>query len=159
MRKTVTSDELEATKRTDGTRNYRDLLVWQKAMSLAKRTYELTTGIPAEEKFGLISQMRRAAVSIPSNIGEGQARHTTGEFVQFISNAEGSLAELDTQLALSLELSFVKPSEVAEMRHAIEKVRKMLNALRRKLVTRHLGSGQAGQTSRRTPRTPAGSRR
>jgi len=73
-------------------------------MALAKDVYILTRGFPDDERFGLISQMRRAAVSIPSNIAEGQARHSTGEFVQFISHAEGSLAELDTQLRVSSEL-------------------------------------------------------
>jgi four helix bundle protein len=65
-------------------------------MMLARRIYEVTRGFPSEEKFGLISQMRRAAVSVPSNIAEGQARKSTAEFVQFISTAEGSVAELDT---------------------------------------------------------------
>ena len=85
-----------------GTQNYKDLLVWQKGIVLAKVIYRLTQSLPAEEKFGLVSQMRRAAVSIPSNLAERQARHTTGEFVQFISHAEGSSAELDTQLILAV---------------------------------------------------------
>jgi four helix bundle protein len=72
--------------------------------SLSTVIYQLTQRFPSAEKFGLIAQMRRAAVSIPSNLAEGQARHTTGEFVQFISHAEGSVAELDTQLILSVEL-------------------------------------------------------
>src|ERR1041385_8573655 len=83
------------------TQNYKDLVVWQKGISVAKATYRLTSCFPAEQKFGLVSQMRRAAISIPSNIAEGQARHTTGEFIQFISHAEGSTAELETQLILS----------------------------------------------------------
>src|SRR3982074_3892802 len=86
------------------TQGYKDLVVWQKGIALAKLIYTITAKFPAEEKFGLVSQMRRAAVSIPSNIAEGQARHTTGEFIQFISHAEGSVAELDTQLILSVEL-------------------------------------------------------
>src|SRR3981081_1621826 len=90
------------------TQNYKDLVVWQKGISLAKATYQLTTKFPGEEKFELVSQMRRAAISIPSNIAEGQARHTTGEFVQFISHAEGSTAELETQLILSIELGFAE---------------------------------------------------
>ena len=68
--------------------NYKDLLVWQKGIALAKVIYRLTQRFPPAEKFGLIAQMRRAAVSIPSNLAEGQARHTTGEFIQFISHAE-----------------------------------------------------------------------
>src|SRR4051812_26424696 len=85
----------------------RDLIVWQKGIELAKLLYPLTAKLPSEEKFGLVSQIRRAAVSVPSNIAEGQARHTTGEFIQSISHAEGSVAELDTQLFLSVELGFV----------------------------------------------------
>ena len=78
--------------------------------------------------------MRRAAVSIPSNIAEGQARHTTGEFIQFISHAEGSVAELDTQLILSIELKFCAASAANPAFELIGELRRMLNALRRKLV-------------------------
>src|SRR6516164_3234150 len=88
------------------TRSYKDLVVWQKGIALAKLVYQVTRAFPSEEKFGLVAQMRRAAVSIPSNIAEGQARHTTGEFIQGISHAEGSLAELDTQLTIAVELAF-----------------------------------------------------
>lgn len=88
------------------TSSYRDLLVWQKGIELVQLIYHLTRSFPADEKFGLISQMRRAAVSVPSNIAEGQARHTTGEFVQFISHAEGSVAELDTQIIIAIHLNY-----------------------------------------------------
>jgi len=73
-------------------------------MVLVKQIYATTQQFPGDEKFGLTSQIRRAAVSIPSNIAEGQARHSTGEFIQFISNAEGSVAELETQLEIAVEL-------------------------------------------------------
>src|SRR5713101_3737431 len=116
---------------------YRDLIVWQKGMALVKRVYRITGTFPADERFGLVAQMRRAAVSIPSNIAEGQARHTTGEFVQFVSHAEGSVAELDTQLTLAIELGFCPISEVEDVFRLIVEVQKMLNALRRQLVTRH----------------------
>jgi four helix bundle protein len=120
----------------NGTQNYKDLLVWQKGIALAKSIYYLTKSFPAEEKFGLIAQMRRAAVSIPSNIAEGQARRTTDEFVQFISNAEGSCAELDTQLILSVELAFSLKSTALQIYEMIAEERRMLNALRRKLAGR-----------------------
>jgi four helix bundle protein len=112
-------------------RSYRDLIAWQKGMALAKSIYRLTAKFPNEEKFGWISQMRRAAVSVPSNLAEGQARRTTGEFVQFISHAEGSVAELDTQLTLSIELGFCATLDAAEADGLIQELRKMLNALRR----------------------------
>jgi four helix bundle protein len=113
--------------------SYRDLIVWQKSIELAKQLYQLTARFPSEEKFGLISQIRRAAVSVPSNIAEGQARNTTGEFIQFISHAEGSAAELDTQLLLSVELGLVKPMDASSSFTLIEEIRRMLNGLRRSL--------------------------
>ena len=115
---------------------YRDLLVWQKGIALAKQIYEVTARFPSEEKYGLVSQMRRAAVSIPSNIAEGQARHTTGEFIQFISNAEGSVAELDTQLTLCEQFRFVEKGGAVELHEKLDELRRMLNSLRRKLEAR-----------------------
>ena len=115
------------------TQTYTDLVVWQKGIALAKQTYAITAKFPAEENFGLVSQMRRAAVSIPSNIAEGQARHTTGEFIQFISHAEGSVAELNTQLILAVELKFCSERKAAPASGLMEDLRRMLNGLRRKL--------------------------
>jgi four helix bundle protein len=112
---------------------YRDLVVWKKGIALTKLIYDLTRTFPSEEKFGLVSQMRRASVSIPSNIAEGQARRTTGEFVQFISHAEGSVAELDTQLHLACELDFVSTKQTEPSHLLLEDLRRMLNGLRRKL--------------------------
>ena len=118
------------------TRSYKDLVVWQKGIALAKLIYHLTKNFPSEEKFGLVAQMRRAAISIPSNVAEGQARHTTGEFIQFISHAEGSIAELDTQLILSIELKFCRSAAAEPSFALVTEIRRMLNALRRKLATR-----------------------
>jgi four helix bundle protein len=118
------------------TRSYKDLVVWQKGIALEKLVYELTENFPSEEKFGLVAQMRRAAVSIPSNVAEAQARHTTGEFIQFISHAEGSLAELDTQLILSVELRFARAENADVASELVSELRRMLNVLRRKLATR-----------------------
>ena len=122
--------------KSNTTRSYKDLVVWQKGIALAKLIYQLTNNFPLEEKFGLVAQMRRAAVSIPSNIAEGQARHKTGEFIQFISHAEGSLAELDTQLILSIELKFARAENADVAFQLISELRRMLNALRRKLAAR-----------------------
>lgn len=122
--------------KTDTTRSYKDLVVWQKGITLAKLVYKLTRQFPAEERFGIVAQMRRASVSIPSNIAEGQARHTTGEFIQFISHAEGSIAELDTQLILSIELHFCPAADAEDAFGIIAELRKMLNVLRRKLSAR-----------------------
>ena len=116
-------------------RDYKDLHVWQKGMQLAKEIYLLTGKFPSEEKFGLVSQMRRAAVSIPSNIAEGQARNTTGEFVQFISHAEGSAAEVDTQLRLSIELGYYSMNDLEAVFRLLTDVQKMLKRLRHSLTT------------------------
>jgi four helix bundle protein len=136
----VTSDERSdrtLTMNTNTTRSYKDLVVRQKGIALAKLVYQLTKNFLSEEKFGLVAQMRRAAVSIPSNIAEGQARHTTGEFIQFISHAEGSVAELDTQLILSIELKFCRDVGAEAAFELIAELRRMLNVLRRKLAARH----------------------
>jgi four helix bundle protein len=116
--------------------NYRSLIVWQKSIILVKEIYKLTAKFPNEERFGIVSQMRRAAVSIPSNIAEGQARRTTPDFIRFISTAEGSLAELDTQLTISIDLQFCDRENVKVVSTLIEENRKMLNALRRSLMTK-----------------------
>jgi len=118
------------------TRSYKDLVVWQKGIQLATLVYGLTRRFPSEEKFGIVAQMRRAAVSVPSNIAEGQARHTTGEFIQFISHAEGSVAELDTQLIICVELTYARAKDANAVFELISELRRMLNALRRKLATR-----------------------
>ncbi|HTU32690.1 MAG TPA: four helix bundle protein, partial [Candidatus Acidoferrum sp.] len=89
-------------------KHYKELKVWQKGMAVSKAVYELTSKFPADERFGLVAQLRRAAVSVPSNIAEGQARHGTREFLQFLSHAGGSLAELETQLLLSVDLGYCK---------------------------------------------------
>jgi four helix bundle protein len=117
-------------------RSYKDLFVWQKGIELAKVVYRLTRSYPNEEKFGIVAQMRRAAISIPSNLAEGQARHTTGEFIQFISHSEGSVAELDTQLILSIESKLCSGTDAESAFGLISELRKMLNVLRRKLSTR-----------------------
>ena len=124
-------------------RHYKELLVWQKGMNLAKLVYKLTIRFPSEERYGLTSQMRRSAVSVPSNIAEGQARRSTSEFLQFLSIAEGSLAELDTQLSLCVEMGFAQQSEIEPASKEVDELQKMLVALKRKLpsysplVTRH----------------------
>src|SRR5437588_4072562 len=122
--------------KTNTTRSYKDLVVWQKGIALAKLVYGLTRSFPSEEKFGIVAQMRRAAVSIPSNIAEGQARRTTPEFIQFIGHAEGSAAELDTQIILAVELNFCPKKDALPLYELNDEIRRMLNALRRKLADR-----------------------
>ena len=117
-------------------RSYRDLLIWQQGMALAKQIYAMTRTFPGDERFGLTAQMRRAVVSVPSNIAEGQARHGRREFVQFLSHAEGSLAELDTQLTLAVELGYCRPSDADGSVATVAELQKMMASLRRKLTAR-----------------------
>ena len=98
-------------------------------MQLAKEIYGITKDFPTDERFGLISQLRRAAVSIPSNIAEGQARYSQREFLRFISNARGSLAEVETQLLLSMELGYVPESEMQKLNRRTAEVGRLLNGL------------------------------
>jgi four helix bundle protein len=106
-------------------------MVWQQAMRLVKHVYEVTRVFPAEEKFGLISQMRRAAISVPSNIAEGAARQSNKEFIQFLIIARGSLSELDTRFLLAKDLVFTleQPDLENQIDRAFALLGGLLNAL------------------------------
>jgi four helix bundle protein len=108
---------------------YRDLIVWQKARSLAVGVYRATENFPRTEVYGLTSQTRRAAVSIASNIAEGQGRLTKGEFAHFLGQARGSLLELETQLDIALDLQFLAEIESAKIVEQCSEVRRLLNGL------------------------------
>ncbi len=114
-------------------RYYKDLIVWQKAITLVTDVYRATQQFPKEELFGLVSQMRRAAVSIPSNVAEGQARLTQGEFRQFLGHARGSLAELETQLLISQNLGYLPGSP--GLFEQVAEVGRLLNGLLASLET------------------------
>ena len=112
---------------------HKKLDAWKGAMKAAQLVYKLTNRFPAEEKFGLVSQMRRAAVSIPCNIAEGAARQGKKEFKNFLSMAQGSLSELDTQLELSVLLGFMSKEILEEITPELVRVDKMLTGLIRSL--------------------------
>jgi four helix bundle protein len=110
--------------------DYRDLIAWQKAMDLAEQVYRQTAEYPLEERYGLTSQIRRAATSIPSNIAEGQGRRSSDdEFVRFLKIAMGSLCELETQLELSLRLSLVTATQLSTLRQSTNEVGRLINGL------------------------------
>lgn len=113
--------------------NYQELQVWQEGVDLAVKTYRLTATLPKDERFGMVSQMRRAACSIPANIAEGWARGSTKEYIQFLLIARGSLMELETHLVVATRLSFVKPALADEFNFGLHRVARMLNALIRSL--------------------------
>jgi four helix bundle protein len=110
-------------------KNYKDLTVWQKSFQLTLLIYKITKTFPKDERFELVSQMHRAAVSIPSNIAEGYSRKTTKEFIRFILISYGSINELETQLLIAKELNFIQEDVFLDCQLLLEEVSKMLNAL------------------------------
>lgn len=108
---------------------FKDLLAWQKSLTLAKKVYQVTGNFPTEERFGLVNQMRRCAVSIPSNIAEGYGRGSDKELLRFLYVALGSSNELETQLILSLELSFMKEDDSRMLQGLNTEVNKMILSL------------------------------
>ena len=114
-------------------KRYKELIVWQKAMDLIVDVYHATVNFPSEEKFGMTSQIRRAVVSIPSNIAEGYGRQSTGSYTQFLSIARGSLLELDTQIELCLRLNYIQLIDSEIVQTNIMEISKMLSSLISKL--------------------------
>ncbi len=110
-------------------RTFQDLVVWQKAITLVTEIYRVTQKFPKEEIFGLISQLRRAAVSVPSNIAEGQGRLTEKEFRQFLGNARGSLSELETQIIIAKNLGYLDNPDFDNLSTIISEVGRVLNGL------------------------------
>ena len=109
--------------------SYRDLLVWQKAKRLTVQVYSVTESFPRTENYGLISQIRRAAVSVVSNIAEGQGRLTSGEFLHFLGLARGSLLELEAQLAIAVDLHYVDAVTDKQLGNELYQVLGLLNRL------------------------------
>ncbi len=112
---------------------YDELVVWQKAMVLVTEIYKVTTTFPSDERFGLTSQLRRAAVSIPSNIAEGHGRKSTGAYINHLSIAHGSLMEVETQLQISVRLDFINENAMSTLLVQTQEIGKMLNGLIRSL--------------------------
>ena len=108
---------------------HKRLIVWQKAMDAVEEVYRLTGRFPSEERFGLVSQMRRASVSIATNIAEGAARQTTKEQLQFLFISRGSLSELDTQLEIAERLGFIQNEQRATTLQSLEEIARLLNGL------------------------------
>ena len=116
-------------------KSHRDLIVWRKAMDLVVLVYKATESFPKHELYGLTSQIRRAASSIPANIAEGQGRRSKTEFRQFLGNARGSLLELDTHLELALRLNYLTPSQYERIYGQVEEVGRILNGFMRSLTS------------------------
>jgi four helix bundle protein len=126
--------QIERTKVT----SYRDLVVWARAMDLVVICYQFTKQIPHSELYGLTSQIRRAAVSIPANIAEGHGRRNLGEYIQHLSIANGSLKELETHLLIAGRLQYVKNTEIIPALEGCAEIGRMLSSLMQKLRQKRL---------------------
>ena len=116
--------------------HYRETMVWTKAMQVAKEVYRLVAALPREEIYGMRAQMTRAAVSVPSNIAEGWTRESRAEKRQFLSVAQGSLAELETQLTLCEEIGWLSLEQTASLRNSIDETSRMLTTFRQRMRMR-----------------------
>lgn len=114
---------------------YQELKVWQLGMEITRQVYRLTRDFPKSELYGLASQIRRCAVSIPSNLAEGHSRDSKNELSRFVSISKGSLAELETQLLIAKDLSYGDPQTIVELLELVEQEGRMLNGLRRSLAS------------------------
>jgi four helix bundle protein len=118
---------------SDGIKSYRDLLVWQKSMDLVVASYEITKKFPPQEIYGLVSQIRRAVVSIPANIAEGHGRKHRGDYLHHLSIARGSLLELETHFLIAARLGYLQPSEVENILRLTDELGRMVSGLIQKL--------------------------
>ena len=114
-------------------KSYKELIVWQKAMEVAKNVYVLVKKLPKEETYALSDQMRRAAVSIPSNIAEGQGRASSREFSQFLSIARGSALELETQLQLCVMIQYLNQEEIQPTMNLLEEIERTIHSIKQRL--------------------------
>lgn len=117
-----------------GIKTYRQLEVWQKSIELVVLCYNFTKNFPTNEIYGITNQIRRSAISIPSNIAEGQSKWSTKEFLRHLSMSNGSLSELETQLIISDKLNYIKKSELNQILSLTEEIGKMINGLKKSLT-------------------------
>jgi four helix bundle protein len=129
-------------------KSFKELAVWQKSYELCLEIYKLTKIFPDDEKYGLTSQMRRSAVSVPSNIAEGYGRKTTFEYIHSLYIAYGSICELETQILLSIDLDYITPGKAIEARDRLSEVERMIKALIKSLENKGI------MDSKKMPREP-----
>lgn len=113
--------------------NYKELKVWQKSISIVAEVYKITSDFPKEEVYGLTSQMRRSAVSVPSNIAEGAGRVSPGDFKHFLNIARGSSFELETQLIIANELDYIENERFKELQLKLDEIQRMITGLQKSL--------------------------
>ena len=135
-------------------KRFNDLIVWQKSMTLVERIYLATASFPKEEIYGLTSQIRRAAVSIPSNIAEGQSRHSTKEFLRFLSIALGSRSEVETQVLIASRLHYLSSDATSELTAQLDEVGRLLRGLVNSLRLREQNRGYNPDPLEESPDDP-----
>lgn len=118
---------------TEQIKTYRDLLIWQKSMALVTEIYRLSKSFPKDETYGLVSQMRRCAVSVPSNIAEGSGRNSTNDYIRFLYIAIASLYELQTQIEIALNLQYLSKTDFDKLYESSREIERMLSSLIKKL--------------------------
>ena len=130
--------------------SYKDLIAWQKGMELVAMIYDATEGFPSHEQFGLVSQLRRAAVSVPSNVAEGKAHYSNRDFVRFLRHARGSLAEIETQILIAHQRKYLPDSTVTNLGQHLDELGRILSGLINSLIEREgaRDAGRAAQDSR-----------
>jgi four helix bundle protein len=136
-------------------KHYRDLQVWQKAMDLVVQVYRLTRALPTQEKYGLTSQMQRAAVSVPANVAEGHARTHRGDYLHHLSIARGSLAELETHLTLAVRLNLLAREATLPVWNLAQEVGRLLNGLINALKRKPQSLAPSPQSPAPSPQPPA----
>jgi four helix bundle protein len=129
-------------------KTYKELVVWQKAMALVTEVYRISKGFPKEETYSLTSQIRRAAISVPSNIAEGSGRGTK-ELIRFLDIAYGSLLEMETQMEIAFRLEYLSENALQGMSEAINEIGRMLNGLRNSLENKNRGTNRPLTTEHR----------
>ena len=127
--------------------NYKNLHIWQEGITLARRIYEVTSHFPANEKFGIVSQMTRAAVSIPSNIAEGAGRNSNKDFVHFLSIAIGSIFELHTQITICEQIGYITAEEAKELDEQTFTLQQQIYSYRQRIEGSAPRQGEASPTS------------
>jgi four helix bundle protein len=128
-------------------KHYRDLTVWQKSMDLVVEIYRLSKRFPADEHWGLTSQIRRAAVSIPANIAEGNGRVYRADYVRFLSIARGSLREVETQLQIAVRLEYLPRQDAIQVWNLLQEVGRLITGLIKSLDNRNGGNGKVSEAS------------
>ncbi len=116
-------------------KNYRELIVWQKAMEMVENIYTLTQSLPKDELFSITNQIRRAAISVPSNIAEGYGRQSKKEYLQFLSIANGSVCEIETQLLLCVRIGYLTEENTKETFQLLSEIGKIITTIKQKLKT------------------------